>query len=180
MHQPNELNYSSRPGSNNRVVLFLVLALAVLFMVALVAVFFIWRLTTPAPLLKAYETCDGPHAVEYILGESSELTDSGRKELEESGDFSVLSEFLDGRLELEDSDTTLVINTLPEDDDALGLSAVAIECVLTHMGAPSWLETDMASTRALDGKQSAEWEGFQFQWRYHPNSGMNLIIRHAD
>lgn len=49
-------------------------------------------------------------------------------------------------------------------------------CVLRTLGAPDFLIELVQSTRALDGRQSEEWDGYRADWRYHPDSGLQLTI----
>lgn len=34
----------------------------------------------------------------------------------------------------------------------------------------------MQGTRALDGRQTARWTGFEASWTYHPDDGINLVL----
>jgi hypothetical protein len=38
----------------------------------------------------------------------------------------------------------------------------------------------MTSTRALDGRQTASWDGIDAAWSYHPDSGMNMTVSISD
>lgn len=49
-------------------------------------------------------------------------------------------------------------------------------CVLGLSGVPDRVISQISSTRALDGMQTAEWDGFAAQWTFHPDAGMNLTI----
>ena len=49
-------------------------------------------------------------------------------------------------------------------------------CVLGTAGVPDHVINQISSTRALDGMQSAEWDGMAAQWTYYPDAGMNLTI----
>ena len=168
---------ASKKGAHTAIV---VIAVVGLLAFAIGAGVIIAKLTAPAPLAHVYDTCDGPQAVQFVLANSTELSDEDHDHLEESGDYGHFAEFLNDRLELEDSDTTLLVTTLPEEDDILGVSTTAISCVLLEMEAPAWVDDDIFSTRALDGTRDAEWEDFHFQWRYHPDSGMRLVVRDVD
>jgi hypothetical protein len=35
----------------------------------------------------------------------------------------------------------------------------------------------MEQTRALDGRQSETWEDFSASWTYHPDNGLDVLIR---
>lgn len=157
-----------------------VIAVVGLLAFAIGAGIIVSKLRAPSLLAHVYETCDGPQAAKFVLANSTELSEEDHDHLEESGDYEHFAEFLDDRLELEDSDTTLLVTTLPEEDDILGVSTTAISCVLLEMEAPAWVENDIFSTRALDGTRDAKWESFHFQWRYHPDNGMRLVVREVD
>ncbi|WP_269142641.1 hypothetical protein [Georgenia yuyongxinii] len=34
----------------------------------------------------------------------------------------------------------------------------------------------MTSTRALDGRQTAEWDGVVATWSFHPDDGLDVIL----
>lgn len=52
----------------------------------------------------------------------------------------------------------------------------SVACVLEETGAPQSVWERIASTRALDGTQSAEWDQFSATWTYHPDAGHNVVI----
>ncbi|WP_017541947.1 hypothetical protein [Nocardiopsis halophila] len=76
---------------------------------------------------------------------------------------------------VKDEGRTLALETAGT--DASGLRFAEVECVLEVVGAPDHVVEAMMSTRALDGRQSQEWEGFEAQWSYHPDSGMSVLLR---
>jgi len=55
----------------------------------------------------------------------------------------------------------------------------AMECVLEGLGAPASIESEIGQTRALDGRQQDEWDGFTIAWSYHPDDGASVLIKHA-
>ncbi len=63
------------------------------------------------------------------------------------------------------------------EDDALGAVPSTMRCVLQGIGIPDYVTSEMQETRALDGRQEASWSGFDASWRYHPDSGLSVIIR---
>lgn len=50
------------------------------------------------------------------------------------------------------------------------------KCVLDFVEAPDWVRAQLGSTRAVDGKQSAEWGNFVANWSYTGNE-TNITIR---
>lgn len=71
----------------------------------------------------------------------------------------------------------LSIDTNPKDiedytdEDALA----AILAVNLSLDLPDSVIVKMSSTRAIDGIQSAEYDGVEVSWSYHPNNGLEVI-----
>ncbi|WP_292833897.1 hypothetical protein [Microbacterium sp.] len=74
-----------------------------------------------------------------------------------------------------------------DDGEAVEFSGVAetfasdvqtsdLYCFLGKLRAPQSLEAKIGQTRALDGRQSEDWDGFTIEWTYHPDDGANVII----
>lgn len=53
-------------------------------------------------------------------------------------------------------------------------------CVLNSLDAPAAIEAEISQTRALDGRQTDEWDGYSISWAYHPDNGASILIEHAD
>lgn len=53
-------------------------------------------------------------------------------------------------------------------------------CSLDALGAPQSIEAKIGQTRALDGRQSAEWGDFEASWTYHPDDGATVLIERTD
>ena len=51
-----------------------------------------------------------------------------------------------------------------------------VVCVLTELGAPDSVLSQMDATRALDGMVSGEWDGYHAVWTYHPDNGLWIVI----
>ncbi|MFE4196434.1 hypothetical protein ACFRJ9_11260 [Paenarthrobacter sp. NPDC056912] len=66
------------------------------------------------------------------------------------------------------------------EDDANGLAWSDIECALEAVSVPDYVREQMGSTRALDGTQRESWDNFSASWSYHPDSGMNVVLRFTD
>ncbi|MET4638314.1 hypothetical protein [Mycetocola sp. 2940] len=77
---------------------------------------------------------------------------------------------------VEDDGTTLIVSTKPDTDDAPGMTSRALDCVYEELDVPKHVSELIGSTRALDGRQTGEWDKYSESWGYHPESGMNLII----
>ncbi|MCC3278300.1 hypothetical protein LJ754_03895 [Arthrobacter sp. zg-Y40] len=80
-------------------------------------------------------------------------------------------------IELGDEGQSLTMDS-EGDDDFLSEAAdeAQIDCVLRALNMPDAVDSRMDHTRALDGRQSAQWDEFAASWSYHPDSGMNVVI----
>jgi hypothetical protein len=61
-----------------------------------------------------------------------------------------------------------------------GIPYNTLECILTHLEAPESISAQIGQTRALDGRQSESWDGYEADWTYHPDDGASVLITHAD
>jgi hypothetical protein len=77
-----------------------------------------------------------------------------------------------------DGGDTMLLDTKGTDDPA-GTDITTVVCVLTELKTPQAVIAHMDSTRALDGRQEDSWDGFTASWTYHPDNGMDLILRAA-
>ncbi len=77
-----------------------------------------------------------------------------------------------------DNGQTLLIDSSGEEDFGK-LSVSALQCVLDGLKMPAAVQTHMFETRALDGRQENAWPGFTASWSYHPDQGMDVIVRLA-
>jgi hypothetical protein len=81
-----------------------------------------------------------------------------------------------GNGELSDGDRTLFLDMRGKEDTA-GLSADEIACVLNQLKTPDFVVREMEETRALDGRQTDHWGSFEASWSYHPDQGLDVLIR---
>ncbi len=81
----------------------------------------------------------------------------------------------DSGVHLEDDGATLTVDTKGQ-EDIVGASVVDLACVLAATSAPASVTANMDSTRALDGTQTATWDGITATWRYHPDNGFELVL----
>lgn len=93
-----------------------------------------------------------------------------------SANTSELEDLFQGVVTVEDGGKTLIVNTKPEEDDAVGLTSLSLDCIYEQLQIPASITARIGQTRALDGRQDGEWDGFSASWSYHPDSGANLII----
>lgn len=61
-----------------------------------------------------------------------------------------------------------------------GMTYSELTCFLAGLDAPESIDAKLSQTRALDGRQVDDWDGFEIAWSYHPDSGASIIIEHAD
>jgi hypothetical protein len=76
---------------------------------------------------------------------------------------------------VQDKGTSISFDTQGKSESA-GDPATAVTCVLKAMSAPSYVLEHILSTRALDGSQTDEWDGYQARWTYHPDAGLRLTL----
>lgn len=82
---------------------------------------------------------------------------------------------------VQDGGTTLVLDGRGEDDssasDALEIEEQA--CALGAINTPDHIVTLMDQTRALDGRQTQQHDGYTYSWTYHPDTGLDIVITDA-
>ena len=76
---------------------------------------------------------------------------------------------------LGDGGATLTLDGKGE-EDSTGLALTDLVCPLVALKTPDSVISNMDSTRALDGTQTATWDGIKATWRYHPDSGMEVVL----
>ena len=76
---------------------------------------------------------------------------------------------------LEDDGRTLDIDTMGE-EELVGATYAEFECVLSALDVPGSVRSKMGYTRALDGMQTATWDGYSASWNYHPDDGVHMVI----
>lgn len=57
-----------------------------------------------------------------------------------------------------------------------GADLSQIMCVLAELDTPDSVISRMDSTRALDGRQAAEWNDLSASWSYHPDDGLDIVV----
>lgn len=62
------------------------------------------------------------------------------------------------------------------DEDGAGLDITEIGCFLYAVDMPDAITAQMDSTRALDGRQSDEFDGITVSWSYHPDTGIDIVF----
>ena len=64
--------------------------------------------------------------------------------------------------------------------ESTGASHVDVTCVLVKLKTPESVLSRIDSTRALDGRQTADWDQFSASWGYHPDNGLDIVVEAAD
>ena len=72
------------------------------------------------------------------------------------------------------------ISMSSEGNESAGAEYADIYCVLGELDIPDSVDSRIGSTRALDGRQSADWKEFTASWGYHPDSGLNIVVEISD
>lgn len=71
---------------------------------------------------------------------------------------------------LADEGHSILIDTGKGDD----IDATA--CILLGLNTPERIISEMDSTTAMMGRQSATAAGITYEWSYHPDTGINMVI----
>ncbi|WP_202805228.1 hypothetical protein [Micromonospora lupini] len=79
---------------------------------------------------------------------------------------------------LGDDGRSLTLQSVGE--ERTGLKLEQLQCYWTELKVPDAVIAQIEGTRALDGRQSGEWEDMRASWIYHPDSGLQMIITLSD
>lgn len=74
-------------------------------------------------------------------------------------------------VELADNGNSIIIDTRSEYTSVAGMA-----CVLNELETPESVLSSIGHTTAMMGSQSAENDGLNYSWSYHPDNGVNLVI----
>jgi hypothetical protein len=77
---------------------------------------------------------------------------------------------------ISDGGKTLLVDTVGGEDYS-GIPITGLACLVNELEIPSAVVAHIDSTRALDGRQEDEWDGFTASWSYHPDEGLDMIVR---
>lgn len=77
---------------------------------------------------------------------------------------------------LSDGDRTMTLDMAGKESSSGTLTFDQVTCVLGFLGMPSSVGSRMDATRALDGMQDGDWDGFHASWTYHPDNGLDIIL----
>lgn len=150
---PAEAHTPKRRRSSNRplIIIAIVAALAIIG-------------TTVAATLAAINSDDG--SVPVILQQKSTALDDAVKACSQAGLLGV---------EVTDGGKSLIVDSQGE-EEPYGASIQTLDCLLNELKTPQSVIAEIQSTRALDGRQEADWGRFHGSWTYHPDDGLDIII----
>ncbi|GAA1217793.1 hypothetical protein [Rhodoglobus aureus] len=77
-------------------------------------------------------------------------------------------------IDVGDAGQSLSMQSLGEESS--GAEFEDVFCVLDELNTPDSALSLIRNTRALDGRQSADWNGFSASWGYHPDDGLDIVI----
>jgi hypothetical protein len=174
LHEENEAETSKRRPKNWK----LVAGIAAAGVIVISAVGIVVSVVQPTAIERAGEACSGTKPLDALFDELK-ATESPEPDPTETRDVDtqkLYGELFDGVVAVEDDGTTLIVSTKPNADDALGMTSLALDCVYEELDVPKHVSELIGSTRALDGRQTGEWDKYSASWGYHPDNGMSLII----
>jgi hypothetical protein len=128
----------------------------------------------PTAIERAGEACAGTKPLQKVFDEASST--SSPKPDDDSENDSEFTKYFEGVISVEDGGKSLIVNTMADDEDILGVSSLALDCVYEELDVPTYVSENIGQTRALDGRQNTEWDGFSASWSYHPDDGANVIF----
>lgn len=73
---------------------------------------------------------------------------------------------------LADKGNTIIVNTGSSSGSIGG-----VECVRRKLGTPESIKAEVASTNALQGRKTGTADGLSYSWSYHPDNGLNMVIK---
>ncbi|MFC4019143.1 hypothetical protein ACFOW4_14495 [Micromonospora sp. GCM10011542] len=79
---------------------------------------------------------------------------------------------------LGDDDRTLTLHG--DGKESAGLDYNVLECFWRALDVPDSVVAEIEATRALDGRQTGDWDGMHGSWSYHPDSGLQMVITLTD
>jgi hypothetical protein len=77
-------------------------------------------------------------------------------------------------IQIGDEGQSLSMDSVGEESSGAEFSDIV--CVLDKLNTPDSVLNRINSTRALDGRQEADWNGFSASWGYHPDDGLDIVI----
>jgi len=102
----------------------------------------------------------------------------------ESARLNLLSDAVGGCLlspsVVQDEGRSAFLDNSGDDFGSGDLTIAQVFCVLDGLDTPDAVINHMSQTRSLDGTQSDTWNDFSATWTYHPDNGLDIIIKLTD
>jgi hypothetical protein len=74
-----------------------------------------------------------------------------------------------------DNGTTISVDTIGEEEYS-GASYSDLVCVINGVETPSYIYDGIMSVRAMDGRQTQEFDGIVVSYSFHPDHGMSIVF----
>ena len=78
-------------------------------------------------------------------------------------------------VEVADEGKTITIDSIGS-DDWTGASYSELTCVVSAVGTPDYINNNIMSVRALDGRQTEEFDGIVVSYSFHPDNGATIVF----
>jgi cell division septation protein DedD len=78
---------------------------------------------------------------------------------------------------VQDGGRSALLDNAGNDFGSGDLSVDDLICVLNAVDTPESVINHMSKTRSLDGTQSDTWGDFSATWTYHPDHGLDIILK---
>lgn len=131
------------------------------------------------PAAKAQKIADKMGA-KIILGLDQNSRQKNFDELvkpTENGGLKLTADSCMGHKNLSVDGKSVAFDTKGEEDSEGDLLGSAF-CILRGLLAPDYIFENLSQTRALDGLLEESWGEFRVNWRYHPDTGVQMTIIH--
>ena len=128
----------------------------------------------PATAPTSATTQSAPGTIDWSKSESGGLADVKESRLEAAS--SKCGKFAEGGHTAQVSEDRKSISVKWVIGTKTSDTGPTSECVLTALGAPTYVLDHLGATRALDGMQTDEWDGLTARWTFHPDAGANLTV----
>ena len=76
-----------------------------------------------------------------------------------------------------DDGHSLMLDGRSDSSSVDGIEISDTSCVLQQLGIPAYITMLMSNTRSVDGMQREEIDAYKIHWTYHPDNGLDIIIR---
>ena len=74
-----------------------------------------------------------------------------------------------------DEGKTISVDTMGEEEYS-GASYGDLVCIINAVGTPTYIYDGIMSVRAMDGRQTQEFDDFTVSYSYHPDHGMDIVF----